>query len=74
MSPTLSKVPDHATEKGFAILIKSGKITFGEWEAIALFDIKGDRFHEYIKYELFFKGRMLELVGQSHHLLNNNYY
>jgi len=23
-------------EKGFAILIKSWKITFGEWEAIAL--------------------------------------
>lgn len=43
MSPTLSKVPDHATEKGFAIFIKSWKITFGEWEAIALLDVKGDR-------------------------------
>ncbi|WP_341735510.1 hypothetical protein [Microcoleus sp. CAWBG640] len=43
MSPTLSKVPSHATEKGFATLIKSWKITFGEWEAIALLDIKGDR-------------------------------
>ena len=43
MSPTLSKVPDHATEKGFAILIKLWKITLGEWEAIALLDIKGDR-------------------------------
>ena len=40
MSPTLSKVPDHATEKGFAILIKSWKITLGEWEAIALSSIK----------------------------------
>lgn len=35
MSPTLSKVPNHATEKGFTILIKSWKITLGEW--------KGDR-------------------------------
>jgi len=43
MSPTLSKVPDYATEKGFAILIKSWKITLGEWEAIALLVIKGDR-------------------------------
>ena len=43
MSPTLSKVPDHATEKGFAILIKLWKITLGEWEAIALFGMKGDR-------------------------------
>ena len=43
MSPTLSKVPDYATEKGFAILIKLWKITLGEWEAIALFGMKGDR-------------------------------
>ena len=43
MSPTLSKVPDHATEKGFAILIKLWKITLGEWEVIALLVIKGDR-------------------------------
>ena len=73
MSPTLSKVPDHATEKGFAILIKSWKITFGECEAIALLGIKGDRFHEYIKYERFFKGRMFESLHQCH-LLNNCYY
>ena len=43
MSPTLSKVPDHATKKGFTILIKSWKITLGEWGAIALFGMKGDR-------------------------------
>ncbi|MCC3451030.1 MULTISPECIES: hypothetical protein [unclassified Microcoleus] len=43
MSPTLSKVPDHASEKGFAILIKSWKIAFGEWEAIALWEMGGDR-------------------------------
>ena len=73
MSPTLSKVPDHATEKGFAILIKSWKITLGEWEAIALLDIKGDRFHEYIKYELSFKGRILEFLYHRY-LLNKCYY
>jgi hypothetical protein len=28
--------------KGFAIVIKSWKITFGEWEAIALLEQKGD--------------------------------
>ncbi|MEG4444691.1 hypothetical protein QUB47_21730 [Microcoleus sp. AT9_B5] len=33
------------SEKRFAILIKSWKITFGEWEAIALLDVKGDRFN-----------------------------
>ncbi|MEG4301134.1 hypothetical protein [Microcoleus sp. D3_18a_C4] len=31
------------SEKGFAILIKSWKITWGEWEAIALLELKGDR-------------------------------
>ncbi|MEG4308332.1 MULTISPECIES: hypothetical protein [unclassified Microcoleus] len=33
------------SEKGLAILIKSWKITFGEWEAIALLELKGDRFN-----------------------------
>ena len=41
MSPTLSKVPDHATKKWFAILIKSWKITFGEWEGDRTFGHKG---------------------------------
>lgn len=73
MSPTLSKVPNHATEKGFAILIKSWKITFGEWKAIALLEIKGDRFHEYIKDKLLFNRRILEFL-HHHYLLNNYYY
>ncbi|XZN98793.1 MAG: hypothetical protein ACM65K_11195 [Microcoleus sp.] len=37
-------------KKGFAILIKSWKITFGAWDAIALLEIKGDRDCGIIKF------------------------